>query len=39
MTVLVLGIALFLGAHVFATFRGARAAVIERFGLQTYKLA
>ncbi len=39
MTVLLLGIALFLGAHVFATFRGARAAAIERFGLPTYKLA
>ena len=39
MTVLLLGIALFLGAHMFATFRGARAAVIERLGLQTYKLA
>ncbi len=39
MTILLLGIALFLGAHVFATFRDARAAVIERFGLQNYKLA
>ena len=39
MTVLLLGIALFLGAHVFSTFRGARAAVIERYGQQTYKMA
>ena len=39
MTVLLLGITLFLGAHVFATFRGARAAVIERYGMETYKLA
>ncbi len=39
MTILLIGIALFLGAHVFATFRGARNAVIERYGLETYKLA
>lgn len=37
MVILILGIALFIGAHVFSTFRGARAAVIERWGLQTYK--
>lgn len=37
MLVLILGIALFIGIHVFATFRGARAAVIERFGAPAYK--
>jgi uncharacterized membrane protein len=37
MLILITGIALFLGAHVFSTLRGARAAVIERFGAQTYK--
>lgn len=38
MTVLVLGIAVFLGVHVFASFRETRAALIERHGLKTYKL-
>ncbi len=39
MTILLLGIALFLGVHVFATFRAARGAAIERLGLPTYKIA
>jgi uncharacterized membrane protein len=39
MTVLVLGIAVFLGVHVFATFREARAALIARHGLKAYKRA
>ena len=38
MTILLLGIALFIGVHVFATFRDARAAAIARLGLPTYKL-
>jgi uncharacterized membrane protein len=37
MLVLILGIAIFIGAHVFATFRGAQAAVVERLGMQAYK--
>jgi uncharacterized membrane protein len=37
MLILILGIVIFLGVHVLATFRGARAALIERYGLQTYK--
>jgi uncharacterized membrane protein len=37
--ILILGILIFLGAHVFATLRPARAAVIETYGLQTYKRA
>jgi uncharacterized membrane protein len=39
MSILVLGIAVFLGVHVFATFRETRARVVERFGLKSYKLA
>ena len=38
MTILLLGIALFIGVHVFATFRDARAAAIARLGQPTYKL-
>lgn len=38
MLILILGIAIFVGVHVFATFRPQRAALIERHGLQTYKL-
>jgi uncharacterized membrane protein len=37
MQILLLGIGLFLGAHVFSTFRGARAALIERLGANVYK--
>jgi uncharacterized membrane protein len=37
MLILILGVALFLGVHVFATMRGARAALIEKYGLQAYK--
>lgn len=38
MLILILGIAIFVGVHVFASFREQRAALIERFGLKTYKL-
>jgi uncharacterized membrane protein len=37
--ILILGILIFLGVHVFATLRPARAAAIETYGLQTYKRA
>jgi len=37
MLILVLGIAIFIGVHVFASFREPRAALIEAYGLQTYK--
>ena len=37
MLILILGIAIFLGVHIFATFRGARATAIERIGLARYK--
>ncbi|QGM97814.1 NnrU family protein [Methylocystis parvus] len=37
MLILILGIALFLGAHVFSTLRGARAKIIEQYGLNAYK--
>ena len=37
MLILILGIILFLGVHVFATLRPQRAALIERVGLKTYK--
>jgi uncharacterized membrane protein len=39
MLILILGLILFLGAHVFSTLRGPRAALIEKYGAQTYKLA
>lgn len=37
MLILILGIVLFLGVHVFSTLRGPRAALIEKYGAQTYK--
>src|SRR5215469_10341219 len=37
MDVLVIGLVLFLGAHVFVTLRGPRAAVIVRIGESSYK--
>lgn len=37
MTLLILGLALFLGIHTFTTMRGARAAVIGRLGEGGYK--
>jgi uncharacterized membrane protein len=37
MTILVLGLALFIGAHVFVTLRAPRAAVIARIGEWPYK--
>lgn len=37
MLVLILGIVVFLGAHSFATLRGPRARLVERFGLGPYK--
>jgi len=37
MLILVLGVALFLGAHVFSTLRGPRARAIEQFGLKPYR--
>lgn len=37
MGIMVLGLVLFLGAHVFVTLRGARAAVIARVGEWPYK--
>jgi len=38
MLVLILGIAVFVGVHVFASFRDRRAALIGRYGLKAYKL-
>ena len=35
--VLVLGLVVFLGTHVFVSFRGARAGVIARVGLHAYR--
>ncbi|PPD44746.1 MAG: NnrU family protein [Methylocystis sp.] len=37
MVILISGIALFIGAHVFSTMRGLRASVIEKYGMQVYK--
>ena len=37
MLILILGLIIFLGAHVFVTLRPQRAALIERVGLKTYK--
>lgn len=37
MLVLVLGIVVFLGVHLLASFRGLRAGLIERYGLSRYK--
>ncbi|HEY8162863.1 MAG TPA: NnrU family protein [Methylocystis sp.] len=39
MGILILGIALFIGVHVFSTSRGARAALVEKYGLKAYKSA
>ena len=39
MPVLVAGLVLFLGTHVFTTRRGSRAALIERWGEAPYKIA
>jgi uncharacterized membrane protein len=39
MLILILGLALFIGVHVFSTLRGPRAALIEKYGAQTYKSA
>ncbi len=36
--ILIVGLVVMLGAHVFVTFRGARAAVIERFGQSGYRV-
>ncbi|HEY1360975.1 MAG TPA: NnrU family protein [Xanthobacteraceae bacterium] len=38
LAILVLGLVLFIAAHVFVTLRGPRAAVIKRFGEWPYKL-
>ncbi len=38
MTLMLAGLALFLGAHAFTTLRGPRAALVEKFGLSTYKI-
>ena len=35
--IFILGLVVFLGAHTFVTFRGERAALIERFGLNVYR--
>ena len=35
--ILILGLAVFLATHVFVSFRGARAGVIERIGLPLYR--
>lgn len=37
MSLLLAGLVLFIGAHVFATFRDARAGVIARIGEGAYK--
>jgi uncharacterized membrane protein len=37
MSILILGLVVFIGVHVFATLRPQRAVVIERLGLTTYK--
>jgi uncharacterized membrane protein len=37
--ILILGLAVFIGAHVFVTRRGERAALIARMGEGTYKIA
>ncbi len=39
MLILILGIVLFIGVHVFATLRGPRGALIDRYGLSAYKSA
>ncbi len=37
MLLLILGIALFVGVHVFSTLRGPRAALVEKYGVNAYK--
>ena len=37
LAILILGLVVLLGAHVFVTFRGAREATIARFGKNTYR--
>jgi uncharacterized membrane protein len=37
LAVLILGLVVFIGNHIFVTFRDARAGVILRIGLQTYR--
>ncbi|MGJ0507373.1 MAG: NnrU family protein [Methylocystis sp.] len=39
MLILILGLVLFLGVHVFSTLRGPRAALMEQYGARSYKLA
>ena len=38
LTILILGLLVFLATHVFVTMREARAATIERLGLNTYRV-
>ena len=38
LAIMILGLALFIGAHVFVTMRGQRAAMIERIGEGPYKV-
>jgi uncharacterized membrane protein len=37
MLILILGIVLFVGVHVFSTLRGPRAALVEKYGANAYK--
>jgi hypothetical protein len=37
LSILVLGLCVFLGTHVFVSFRGARADVVARIGLPAYR--
>ncbi|MEK4035612.1 NnrU family protein [Methylocystis sp. IM3] len=39
MLILILGIAIFVGVHVFSTLRGPRAALVEKYGASAYKTA
>ena len=39
LAILILGLVVFIGAHVFVTLRGERAALIARLGENTYKIA
>ncbi len=39
LSILLLGLAVFIGSHLFVTFRGTRAAAIERLGKNGYRLA
>ena len=38
MSILIVGILIFLGIHFFATLRGPRAALISKYGLERYKI-